>query len=265
MKIISLSSIVGGEACGVRRCIQKFFHNNDSIETNFFDWLLISFVSINEILENKDNRIENLNFNINGTWLDQNVRLLFDGYNYIESVHDIHVANNLNESMVECKEKYLRRFKRLINSICGNEIIIFIRFGKEGITQENINNFFNILNKINGSNQCYLINLYNFVESSSDITVSNERYYYINFANHVMPALPVKDNDLGGNLNYDWKLVHQLIESIAATQILYYDLLPPNFDSKKYIELNSDLKHLNEDDAIRHYLYNGELEKRIYK
>ena len=49
MKIISLSSSIAGPACAVAKSIKKYFYNNN-YQTNMFDYLEISFLSILQIL-----------------------------------------------------------------------------------------------------------------------------------------------------------------------------------------------------------------------
>ena len=48
---ISLSSSYAGNACAIRQSINN--NTNNSTETQFFDWLVASLKSVNEILENK--------------------------------------------------------------------------------------------------------------------------------------------------------------------------------------------------------------------
>ena len=44
-----------------------------------------------------------------------------------------------------------------------------------------------------------------------------------------------------------------------------FGILPLNFDWKTYIELNEDLSHMKQEQAIRHYLNYGMKEDRVYK
>ena len=46
---------------------------------------------------------------------------------------------------------------------------------------------------------------------------------------------------------------------------LIFNNTPEDFDSKSYIELNDDLKHMSEIEAIIHYENQGYLENRLYK
>ena len=47
---ISLSSSYSGNACAIKQSIVKYTKNSN--ETQFFDWLVTSMKSVNQILEN---------------------------------------------------------------------------------------------------------------------------------------------------------------------------------------------------------------------
>jgi len=53
MKIISLSSNTAGPACAIATSIKKYFYNNN-YQTNIFDFLELSLLSIIQILESND-------------------------------------------------------------------------------------------------------------------------------------------------------------------------------------------------------------------
>ena len=52
MKIISLSSNEAGYACAVASSIKKYYKN--TTKTNFFDYLVVSIKSINQVLETRE-------------------------------------------------------------------------------------------------------------------------------------------------------------------------------------------------------------------
>jgi hypothetical protein len=58
INIISLSGSVPGAACGIAISIKKNIYNNNK-ETDFFDYLICSMKSINEILKGKTIDFEN--------------------------------------------------------------------------------------------------------------------------------------------------------------------------------------------------------------
>ena len=64
MKIISLSAGIAGPACAIATSIKKYFYNG-SKQTDMFDYLEISLLSIIQILSlNSDNLCDALSNNI---------------------------------------------------------------------------------------------------------------------------------------------------------------------------------------------------------
>ena len=61
-RVISLSATKGGFACGTSVAIKKLFYKNNK-ETDFFDYLLTSMKSINEILCGKPIKFDNHCYN----------------------------------------------------------------------------------------------------------------------------------------------------------------------------------------------------------
>jgi len=62
MKIISLSNNEAGYACAIGTSIKKY--HNSSTKTNFFDYLVVSMKSVNEILNMYNFQLLKDNINI---------------------------------------------------------------------------------------------------------------------------------------------------------------------------------------------------------
>jgi hypothetical protein len=134
MKVISLSHDETGTACSISVAIKKFIYN-DSKQTDFFDFLLVSMKSINEVLLGKE-------FECIKNEGEQSVR--FKNFHHMISLHDL---ENINELM----EKYNRRRQRLLDDIKNNDAIYFVRFCRNirNIEENEIAHFFDIVKSIN--------------------------------------------------------------------------------------------------------------------
>lgn len=157
MKIISLSHDEPGTACSIGVAIKKYFYNGTKV-TDFFDYLIVSMKSVNEVLMGKPIEFVNKKSLEDG-------KINFKNFNKIISIHDIHDIrkknSNISENEIinELKEKYNRRRDRLINSINENETIFFLRY----YTNNNMNDreefikFMNNIKKLNPSLHFHLI------------------------------------------------------------------------------------------------------------
>ncbi len=120
---ISLSSSYTGNACAIADSIKKYTTQN--CETNFFDWLVCSMKSVNEILEKKPILFEENYIYPNPL---NTTSINFKNFNRLISHHDINIFDS--NSIHEITEKYNRRFERLINTIQNEKLLIFIRYCK---------------------------------------------------------------------------------------------------------------------------------------
>ena len=123
---LSLSSSYEGNACAIRQSIINY--TNNSSETQFFDWLVASMKSVNEILENKPVIFKSNYIYSNTTSIN------FNNFDKLISHHDIHKFND--NSINEITEKYNRRYLRLIKTIKEEKKINFIRYCKNSIDLE---------------------------------------------------------------------------------------------------------------------------------
>ena len=219
MKIISLSSSIAGPACAVAKSIKKYFYNNN-YQTNMFDYLEISFLSILQILYLDKDDINYLNLN-NEIFLNKNGNnsVKFNNFDKIISHHDLiqkYSQNNYNDFI----EKYKRRYYRLINDIENEDKIFFIRYGIED--NEIINKFIDKILIINPLLKVYFI-IVDYNENNEKI--NNKNYIYINFYNHENIKY---NNDLYyRTIEYNWKIVYDIIFknlNVSEQKIFkYYD------------------------------------------
>lgn len=187
---ISLSSSYAGNACAIRQSINN--NTNNSTETQFFDWLVSSLKSVNEILENKP-----IIFDNNYTYPNplNTTSINFKNFDLLISHHDINEFND--NSINEITEKYTRRYKRLINTIKEQKKINFIRYCKnqENIEEEEIIKFYNNIVSINPklSFNFILISDYNNLEIPHNLFKYN--LIYINLNNYINDDILNEENE----------------------------------------------------------------------
>jgi hypothetical protein len=178
---LSLSSSYAGNACAVRQSIINYTTN--STKTHFFDWLVTSMKSVNQILENTPIIFESNYIYPNSL---NNTSINFKNFDLLTSHHDIHEFND--NSINEITEKYIRRYERLINTIKEQKKINFIRYCKNStnIEEEEILIFYKNIKNINPNL------LFNFILISdcNDLVIPNsllkDNFIYINLNNYVI-------------------------------------------------------------------------------
>ena len=212
MKIISLSSTIAGPACAIAKSIKKYFYNNN-YQTNMFDYLEISLLSIVQILHLENDDINYLNLN-NEIILnkDGNNSVKFNNFDKIISHHDLKEKYS-EDDYKNFIEKYKRRYYRLLKDIKTQDKIFFIRYGIED--NNIINNFINKILSINPNLKLYFI-IVNYDEKNQYINDKN--YIYINFYNYN------KDINYNSDLfyrtiKYNWKIIYDIIlKNLDATE-----------------------------------------------
>lgn len=172
IKVISLSSCIPGGACAVSVVIKREIYNNNK-QTDFFDFLITSMKSINEILKGKLIDFENKCSSIG--------LVKFKNFDFLNSIHDLDkkniscidfIRNNLvpdnenqyslekyPEMIMGLKEKYNRRYDRFIETIKSTNKIYFLRYcvNHKDINETDICEFFDLIKKINNNLDCRLI------------------------------------------------------------------------------------------------------------
>jgi hypothetical protein len=177
---LSLSSSYAGNACAVRQSITNYTTN--SKETQFFDWLVTSMKSVNQILENTPIIFESNYIYPNRS---NTTSINFKNFDLLISHHDIHKFND--NSINEITEKYIRRKERLIKTIKEQNKINFIRYCKNqpNIEEEEILKFYKNVKNINTNL------LFNFIliSDNNDLVIPNsllnDNFIYINLNNYI--------------------------------------------------------------------------------
>lgn len=187
---ISLSSYYAGNACAVKQSIINY---STAGETQFFDWLVCSMKSINELLEGKPILFEE-------TYIYPNqlntTTIKFLNFDRLISHHDIDKFTN--NSINEITEKYTRRYERLINTIKGEKEINFIRYCKDStyIEEDEIIKFYENIKNIN----CDLVFKFILISDYDDLIIpdnliNNENFIYINLNNFIDEEVINETND----------------------------------------------------------------------
>ena len=140
---ISLASSYAGNACGIKESINRY---NIIGKTHFFDWLICSMRSVNEVLEGKE-----ILFDTNYTYPNSlgTTSINFLNFNLLISHHDI--VEPSDDKIKETIERYKRRYERFINTVKEENKIFFIRYCKHtyDIEEDQINLFIQKIKNIN--------------------------------------------------------------------------------------------------------------------
>ena len=176
---ISLSSSYAGNACAVKDSIKTYTESNN--KTQFFDWLVVSMKSVNQVLENTPILFEN-NYVYPNPLNTTSINFL--NFDLLTSHHDI-VQFNEN-SINEMTQKYTRRYERLINTIKEQTNICFIRYcmNQNNVEEEEIHRFYKNIHNINP----YLNFKFILISDCDNLIIPN--------------SLSIKDNFVYINLNH---------------------------------------------------------------
>ena len=187
---ISLSSSHIGNACAVHESINNY--SSTSNKTLFFDWLVTSMKSVNQILENTPIIFETESIRPN-TFNTTSIN--FKNFDLLISYHDIHYFND--NSINEVTNKYIRRYERLINTIKEQQKINFISYCKnqQNLEENEIYTFYKNIKNINPNL------LFNFIliSDDNDLVIPNnllkDNFIYINLNNYVDDDIVNETND----------------------------------------------------------------------
>lgn len=213
MIVISLSSNFAGPACAVATSIKKNLYSNKNYPTNFFDYLVISMKSINELLNLKENDINFLDKNLkitNNTTDKKTVEFL--NFDKMISYHDLK-ENYIEEDFKNFIDKYKRRYYRLLNYIKNEKIIFFIRYNEENDVE--IKNFYNIINNINPELNFYFINLI-YKENSEELNNDNNdlnNYLSFNFYEINNKNITYDEDLFYKTLQFNWEKIFEIINN----------------------------------------------------
>lgn len=187
---ISLSASYAGNACAVRQSIINYTATSN--ETQFFDWLVTSMKSVNQILENTPIIFESNYIYSNSL---NTTSINFKNFHLLTSHHDIHEFND--NSINEITEKYIRRYKKLIKTIKEQKKINFIRYCKnqQNLEEEEIYTFYKNIKNINPNLlfNFILISDYNYLVIPNSLLKDN--FIYINLNNYLDDDIVNETND----------------------------------------------------------------------
>lgn len=169
---VSLSSAYSGNACAIKQSIDKYVGNK---KTQFFDWLVCSMKSINEVLVGNPLLFEKTFIypNALGT-----TSINFQDFHLCVSHHDITIINN--NSIAELTEKYTRRYERFINLIKSETNISFIRYINDDIEEDQINIFIENIVQLNPTLKFKII----LVSDTMINSINNAYVEYISLNNY---------------------------------------------------------------------------------
>jgi len=222
MKIISLSALIAGPACAIATSIKKYFYKNNYI-TNIFDYLELSIISINQFLLLEENDIKYINFEDNWYVNHKNyVTIKFKNFHNIYSHHDLN--NNFTiYDYDELKQKYIRRYERLINDIKVEDKIFFLRYGIEDSVQ--IELFYeNIQNKNPNLIFYYIMLVYS--ENPIQFNIKYDNFIVINFYDFIDKKMKYDNDPFNRVLQYNWEEIYNILEKYM------------NENDKKNLDLN---------------------------
>ena len=183
---LSLSSSYIGNACAIRQSIINYTYASN--KRQFFDWLVISMKSVNQVLENTPIICNKLYINVRGKFIKcKNFDLLIlhhdvKNFDLLFLYNDVREINmNILNGIIE---KYNKLYERLINTIKEENKINFIRYCKnqDDLEETYIIRFYQNIIKINANL------IFNFILISD-------------CDNLVIPAKLLKDNFIYINLN----------------------------------------------------------------
>jgi hypothetical protein len=224
MKIISLAANIAGPACAIATSIKKYFYNNNYI-TNIFDYLELSIMSINQFLLLEENDIQYINFEDDWYVNYKNcITIKFKNFHNIYSHHDLN--NNFTiYDYDELKEKYIRRYQRLINDIKNEDKIFFLRYGIEDSVQ--IELFYENIRKKNPKLIFYYIMLV-YSQNPIAFNIKYDNFIVINFYDFIDKKIKYDNDPFNRVLQYNWREIYNILEKYM------------NDDDKKNLKINFD-------------------------
>lgn len=208
MKIISLSANIAGFACSIASSIKKYFYNNNYI-TNIFDYLELSIISINQFLLLNEEDIQYINFE--DDWYVNHKKCITIKFKKFHNIYSHHDLNN-NFTIYDydnLKQKYIRRYERLINDIKNEDKIFFLRYGIEDSVQ--IELFYENIQKKNPKLIFYYIMLV-YSENPIAFNIKYDNFIVINFYDFIDKKIKYDNDPFNRVLQYNWKEIYNILE-----------------------------------------------------
>jgi hypothetical protein len=193
---ISLSSSFASYACAIRQSIDNYTQQKG--ETQFFDWLVCSLKSVNEVLSHKPILFEEKFEYPNPL---NTVSIHFKNFDLLLSHHDIDKPHP--DAIKEITEKYTRRFVRFIQTLQTEKEINFIRYcrNQSNLEEYEIHLFYIYIKNYNPNLK------FKFILVSDENTLqipptlkTKENFIYINLNDHL-------DLDTKNELNEYFRII----------------------------------------------------------
>jgi hypothetical protein len=214
MKIISLSANKAGFACAVATSIKKY---SEKIQcpTQFFDYLVCDLADINIIL-NKNTSLHVLD-TVDIQPCTKKSIVSFKNFNNLISYHDLNNCFS-KEEFDEFQNKYRRRYDRLLKLIQKEDILFFIRYGKE--KKEELQEIITNTQLLNTDVVIRIINVF-YDNTKSYPEDNNDNIIYINFYLFEDNNITYDSDNYYKTLQFKWNIVFQVIEEYTKKIIAY--------------------------------------------
>ena len=217
MKLISLSCIEPGYACGTSTFINNHYYKNKK-DRDFFDLITCSMLSINQVLLNqkKYSFIEINYINIpNNT---DNKHMKFESFDNMISYHDF--TDLKEESYIKIQSLYSKLADQLINDIITQDKIYFLRYVRNNndLCPQEIITFYNILNNIAQSKNNKLEFYFVIITDSKNYVLNDKlknlkNIFFYNFLNYIdKNKIYNKNIYLKISLDYDYENLKKLLK-----------------------------------------------------
>ena len=214
MKIISFSANKAGFACAVATSIKKY-SEKINCPTQFFDYLVCDLEDINTILD-KNTSLHILDTVTIQPFTKKSI-VSFKNFNNLISYHDLNNSFS-TEEFNEFQNKYRRRYHRLLKLIQEEDILFFIRYGKE--KKEELQKIITNTQLLNEDVVIRIINVFydktkKYPEDKDDNTI------YINFYLFEDKNINYDSDDYYKTLQFKWNIVFQVIEEYTKKIVEY--------------------------------------------
>ena len=189
MKLISLSCIEPGYACGTSTFINNHYYKNKK-NRDFFDLITCSMLSVNQVLLNqKKYSFKEINY-INIPNNTDNKHMKFKFFDNMVSYHDF--TDLKEESYIKIQTLYSKLADQLINDIITQDKIYFFRYVRNNndLCPQEILNFYNIVNTIAQSNNNKLEFFFVILTDTKNYTLDDKiknlkNIFFYNFSNYI--------------------------------------------------------------------------------
>ena len=179
MKIISLSSLYPGYACGVADYLNRYNYKN---VRGFFDYITVSIKNIIEVINNKSIQFEN--HEVSRFYIPNDTKNIFIRFKDFDNMISYHDFSDISTISLEYWASYYKDLQnKFINDIMTYNKIVFVRFcvNQDDIYENDICTLFNTLETLNPNLNYYLILFTNTFIKIPDFLNNNPHFIHLNF------------------------------------------------------------------------------------